>query len=111
MPDPTPKASTNSDKVELTHILAQLATVLAAMVLVYFVVDQAMLHLKTAGADGAVKASDVVAVIGAVTTFLGTAIGLFFGVSVGQAGTKIAKDAAQSSQQNAKDSANVTQQA
>jgi hypothetical protein len=109
MADSQPPDTATSDKVEITHILSQLATMLAAMLLVYLIADKAMVSLKPS--TGELKAGDVVAIIGAVTTFLGTAIGLFFGVSVGQAGTKIAKDAAQTSQQNAKASANISQQA
>jgi hypothetical protein len=41
-----------------------------------------------------VKASDVVAIVGAITPFLGTAIGVYFGINVGQIGKGQATNAA-----------------
>jgi hypothetical protein len=81
----------------------------SAMVLVYLVLQLVLEKMKPATGD--IKASDVVAVVGAVTTFLGTAIGLFFGVTVGQSGKKSADDAAQSASKTAQQATRVAQQA
>src|SRR6185312_4666228 len=76
---------------DLAHIVAQVLITVCAMALVYLALYLAI-HRWDAGQK--IQSTDVVAIMGAVTTFLGTAIGLFFGVSAGQAGKRSADDAA-----------------
>jgi len=57
--------------------------ILASMLMVYLSLGVATDIVKTFKSQ---NVSDVVAVLGSITTFLGTAVGLFFGINVGQAG-------------------------
>ncbi|TXH72023.1 MAG: hypothetical protein E6Q88_07140 [Lysobacteraceae bacterium] len=60
-------------------------TVIAALVLFLDVGD---------GSGGGWKAPDVIALVGALTTFLGTVVGAFLGVQAGSAGKEKAEDIA-----------------
>jgi hypothetical protein len=78
-PDPTDQTDRLRIKIGCTIIIAAMLLVLGTLLAVIHGMAPPD-HSKVA------DAKDVVAVVGAVTTFLGTAIGLFFGVSVGQTG-------------------------
>jgi len=78
--------------------------VIASMVLVYFSLNEAIGFAKSLQQK---NAGDVVAVLGAITTFLGSAVGLFFGINVGQAGKAQLGSAVQAATETAK-SANET---
>lgn len=55
-------------------------------------------------------ASDVVAIVGAVTTFLGTALGTYFGINVGSQATRAANATAQTATDVAKLATTAAQQ-
>ncbi len=119
-----PPAATQSDKSDDLQAIIRAGIVIVCLVVLVIVVYQA-LHWNPGGvitdasnnplkdAKGVylpkpVPASDIVAIIGAVTTFLGTALGTYFGVNLGaRAGTQAAAAAAtaQNTAKNATDAA------
>jgi hypothetical protein len=77
-----PISSEPVDRADQVRITFGGIIIISAMVLVLATLVIAIRGIHSAsGAVG--QSSDVIAVVGAVTTFLGTAIGLFFGVSAG----------------------------
>ncbi len=71
-----------------------IAAFITALIALYYV-----LHTSSLQEDKThvLSASTVVAILGAVTTFLGTAVGVFFGVNVGQAGQAAAMQSSSAS--------------
>ena len=110
-PANSPSGATTPDKSDDLQAIVRAGIVIVCLIVLVIVVYEA-LHWNPGGvitdasnnplkdAKGAylpkpVPASDIVAIIGAVTTFLGTALGTYFGVNLGaRAGTQAAAAAA-----------------
>jgi hypothetical protein len=100
-------ANLSSDQEKL-RIVVGAGLVIASMFLIYFALQAA---INFVGGLQQKNAGDVVAIIGSITTFIGTTVGLFFGINVGQSGKSQAADTAMAASQTARIATAMAEQA
>ncbi len=93
-PPPLPPAADHSD---IARLIVNAAIIIASFLTVLVTLHYVLTTPSLLDSTKTLNASTIVAVLGAVTTFLGTAVGVFFGVNVGQAGTAAATQASNAS--------------